>query len=153
MSWWFGALRKTSQPDLCWPAGNHAASSTAQCPTEETESDEVIYYFFLCVLCRSAPKHLFWFVLLTRVFVSPSFSSVAACSNSCSLSCSNSASHWLIAPALVSHWLTVSNSSPSTRTESVRSKPETHIDKSAFSICTNTTHTNCDAKRHWCGWD
>ena len=109
--------------------------------------------FFLCVLCRSAPKHLFWFVLLTRVFVSPSFSSVAACSNSCSLSCSNSASHWLIAPALVSHWLTVSNSSPSTRTESVRSKPETHIDKSAFSICTNTTHTNCDAKRHWCGWD
>lgn len=38
VSWWPGALQKTSRPNLCWPAGNHPCSSTAQCPNKETGS-------------------------------------------------------------------------------------------------------------------
>lgn len=88
------------------------------------------------------------FVICTGIFVSSS----AACSNSCRLSCSNSASHWLIKSALASHWLKESHSIPSRLAESIRSKPETHIDKSTLSIWTNKMHmnTNCDTKQHAC---
>lgn len=57
-SWWLAALQKTSHQDLCWPAENHPASSTAQRPKEETVLVQVLWHHSLCVLCLSVQVHV-----------------------------------------------------------------------------------------------